>query len=412
LFEQFDEDVQERIQMFFEQSMEVIDRAFQLLNRRYNKESKSVPASSLRPPFESSAVLMVPDSPQSRSSSTDSLVKAMSYQRFRWSLTDKRRVEAILRDFSDYNSRVTEHIKLWTIASNVGLHLQHLQHLENDHDSRLLGFSIDAKLAMVADNAQSISTSLEIKHPDAYHILRQVNTFDNGMGIIDWNNRSMLVEYRSYNPKSPVPVDLDSRTKDLVNNLAALLHEDKGNFFRTPICEGWIRQASQNRVAFLFVVPEGVQPKLTTLLHALQSTGQSGTPQMPMPTLEQRFELAHKLSRSIAQLQLVKWVGAKMFTPWKDLIGLYRFTKASGAIIFYSFHGASYRLPTRMRQWTGPNRGSLGSHSVGQNSSFLTDMPIMTQIRMSIATLRGSNIRAIHSRSYMTYMPSGLFYWR
>ncbi|KAK0372059.1 hypothetical protein CLIM01_10584 [Colletotrichum limetticola] len=56
-----------------------------------------------------------------------------------------------------------------------------------------------------------------------------------------------------------------------------------------------------NRVAYMFSIPEVTEPSPSNLLDILSSTSSP-------PSLSKRFSLAHKLSRCISQLHLVKWV--------------------------------------------------------------------------------------------------------
>jgi hypothetical protein len=315
MFEQFDSEVQNQIQVFFEQATGVIDEAFQILSRRRGKTdaNKDQPESSGQSYPSSHLVTMpmlaVPASKSSsRPSSTENLLKAVSVQRLRWSLLDKKRIEVIVHNFSDLNARIHENVKLWSLATSMGIDLQHLERLKENNDAKTLGFDIDAKLHMVATMTQPISQTLEVEDPLVRQDLNKVTTFEDKFGIFHWDGKPMLVEYRSYNLQSPVPVDLDPRSKDLVDSLASLLHQPKEMVFRTPRCTGWVRQINHNRVAYIFAVPEGGEPAPISLLKALPPLGSSSSSQLPTPSLGHRFQLAHKLAKCISQLQLVKWV--------------------------------------------------------------------------------------------------------
>ncbi|UKZ69954.1 uncharacterized protein TrAtP1_010957 [Trichoderma atroviride] len=146
-----------------------------------------------------------------------------------------------------------------------------------------------------------MSQSLEIKDVELYQRLKDVKSVEDRFGVLEWRNKPMLVEYRPYQTGSPVAVEMSSRTRYLVNNLANLLHQPKEMGFRTPYCEGWVSQMQHNRVAFMFVIPDAVEPTPVSLLSLLSS-------ESPPPTLGQKFWLAARLSRCISQLQLVKWV--------------------------------------------------------------------------------------------------------
>ncbi|KAI1085263.1 hypothetical protein F5B20DRAFT_521586 [Whalleya microplaca] len=307
LFEQFDPEVQNHIQLFFEQAIGIIEQAHQLLSRRQNPATPSnidLIAFPKLPSPSSSIFLSSPDSSKTNSFESHEISKKPSrtFQRLRWSLLDKKRVETIVREFSDVNNRIHENIKLWCLGTTIGVDLQHLRHLEEDVSSRALGFDIDAKLRLAASTEQSLPGTLEV-HQDGNlrNELWSAIHVEERFGIMETSDRSMLIEYRYYAPESPVPVEMDTRTHDLVDSLAKLLHQPKGTVFRTPSCWGWARQAQQNRVAFMFSIPEGREPRPASLYKILGSSPQP-------PSLGQRFNLALQLARCISHLQLVKWV--------------------------------------------------------------------------------------------------------
>jgi hypothetical protein len=275
LFDQFDSEVQHQIHVFLEQATGVLSQAYQLLKCR---QENSLPYK---------------ETPEAR---------PKSFQRLRWSLLDKKRVEVIVRDFSELNGRVHESIKLWCLGTSIGVDLQHLKRLENDANSRKLGFDVDARLQMATNPSRQAPTSLEFCDPDLRTKICDVEQFGDKFVVFNWDGKPVLVEYRTYAPESPVPVELDERTRDLVDKLANLLHQPKEIIFRAPDCQGWVRQMQQNRIAFMFAIHEGMEPSPVSLLKVLSLAESS------RPSLSQRFRLATKLSRCISQLQLVKWV--------------------------------------------------------------------------------------------------------
>ncbi|KAL7957412.1 hypothetical protein V8C34DRAFT_285981 [Trichoderma compactum] len=313
LFEQFDADVQDQIHILLEEAVLVLDQAYQLLYRRQqaaadDKSSKApeqlsspIPSNKI---FSSFRLMLKPPKasrPTSPAPSNESSKYPRSLQRLWWSIRDKKRLESIVRNFSELNGRIHESIKLWCLGTTIGVDLQHLRRLENDHNSQTLGFNIDAKLQIAASQVQDISQSLEIKDVELYQRLKDVKSVEDRFGVLEWENKQMLVEYRPYQAGSPVVVEMSSRTRYLVENLANLLHQPKEMVFRTPCCEGWVSQMQRNRVAFLFAIPDAAEPTPVSLLSLLSS-------ESPPPTLDQKFWLAAKLSRCISQLQLVKWV--------------------------------------------------------------------------------------------------------
>ncbi|GAP82493.2 putative protein kinase-like [Rosellinia necatrix] len=299
LFEQFDAEVQGQIHIFLEQATGVLGQAYELLCRRdENAASDKEPKATLTVSSPRPGSL----TPLSGESSLATIRRLGSFQRLRWSLLDKKRVEVIVRDFSELNGRIHENIKLWCLGTSVGVNLQHLKRLENDHSSRALGFDVDARLQMATRLAQTIPMTLEQNDGLVQQRILDVKEYGDKFGVFTWEGKPVLVEYRSYAPESPVPIELDDRTRDLVDQLANLLHQPKEIVFRTPCCEGWVRQMQQNRVIFMFAIPETVDPTPVSLLKVLSVNDQAP------PSLSQRFQLAVKLSRCISQLQLVKWV--------------------------------------------------------------------------------------------------------
>jgi hypothetical protein len=230
-------------------------------------------------------------------------------------------VEVIIKNFSEVNGRVHENIKLWCLGSSIGVDLGHLRRLEDDDNSKALGFDLDAKLQMAASNATVLPGTLEIANAALNESLRNMTTTEEQpFGIVPWGEQHLLVEYRKYSD-SPIAVELDHRNRDLIDNLAKLLHQPKELVFRTPPCVGWTIQMAHNRCAFLFSIPAAVQPQPTSLLAILKTANSHGGGRAP--PLGQRFHLALKLARCISQLQLVKWVHESFrsenilfFPPW------------------------------------------------------------------------------------------------
>lgn len=90
---------------------------------------------------------------------------------------------------------------------------------------------------MATSQNQENAQSLEIIEPQARQWLQDVKPLvGDKFGIFQFRNQPALVEYHSYAPHSPVPIDLDDRTSALVNKLAGLLHQPKEIVFRTPSC--------------------------------------------------------------------------------------------------------------------------------------------------------------------------------
>ncbi|KAK3326819.1 hypothetical protein B0H66DRAFT_169662 [Apodospora peruviana] len=319
LFEQFDQDVQTQIQIFFEQSTGVLNQAFQVLSRLFGDRGPPTLAasrsSSLLNSSSTTTSLSAPaftyeskgtSSPDlGQEGRTDPVARRPSpLKRLWWSIHDKKRIEAIVREFSDLNSRILRTIQLWCLGAELGVdRASHLKRLESDPYSKALGFDIDARLQIsTIEGSGTSDTSTEALQFDESKLTDGIRDVLGGrFGITRWQGRTALVEYRKYAPESPVPVVLDDRTKEIVDRLAKVLHQPKETIFRMPNCLGWTSQTQANRVAFLFAVPDGAKPSPISLLDILTSAPST-------PPLGFRFMLALRLANCISQLQLVKWV--------------------------------------------------------------------------------------------------------
>jgi hypothetical protein len=116
----------------------------------------------------------------------------------RWSFRDKKRVEVIVQNFRDMNGRIHEKVKLWCLASQLGVDLQHLQHLQNDKNSRLLGFDIDATLRLTAWDAESLPGTLELPDMSWQEILRGEQKLNERFSTSKARASTLLMEWFTY----------------------------------------------------------------------------------------------------------------------------------------------------------------------------------------------------------------------
>lgn len=285
--------MQTQIHLFLEQLKSTIDEAFQLLERQRNPPDyvvvgalvTSLQGTTLAPPKATG-------------------IQQKTYEtlrKWRWSFKDKERVEEIVTKFTDLNGRIHENIKLWCLASAIGIDGRHLQHLAENDSSKKLGFDIDADLQLTVSDSSGSAASLEIKDQALYDCLRKPSAkIEDRFSICIWSTTPVLLEYRGYAPDMPDPVPIRDRTRDVVEKLTRLLHQPKEVVFRTPSCKGWCLDSINNRVAFVFSLPTDRDQIPFSLLSTLHM--------QIKPTLSQRYQLAHSLAKSISQLQLVKWV--------------------------------------------------------------------------------------------------------
>ncbi|KAI9773189.1 MAG: hypothetical protein M1840_008310 [Geoglossum simile] len=314
LFEQFDEDVQDQIKIFLVQLHGILHEGFDLLDRRYGSVSSNDPNSrithpstlslfSVRPDPSSSTAIGSPN-PTSRKQTASPLLL------LRWSLRDKKRVEMIIRDFNDLNSRIHEKIKLCCLASTLGVNLPHLQRLRNDDTSKRLGFDVDATLRLTACDARVLAGTLELSDSPWLDLLRDTKVEEERFTVFTIGETTVLLENFYYDSDAQDfgtgistydPNQLEARTRNRVDALAKLLHQPKELVFRIPHCLGWKYVKPRKSIAFLFEMPTTPDAKPVSLLSLL-------TDKEVKPSLGDKFRLALRLAMCIAQLHMVKWV--------------------------------------------------------------------------------------------------------
>jgi hypothetical protein len=296
LFDQFNADIQRQIELFCVEIKSILGEAVELLERRYGVVSQETPAvlPSVSPPHSPFSLLG-----GRRSPSLPSLL--------RWSLRDKKRVEAILHSFKDRNTRLKAKVELWCLASQLGVFPDHLRHLQTDDASRALGFDKDASLRLAQWQTEDLGESLELTDRSWDSHLKEITAVEHqGMfAIFTKEGRTYIQENHHYSAAATlVPLaenDVDPRTKMRVESLARLLHQPKERVFRILSCTGWKYLPGQCCIAFVFEVqpkPIGAPVSLQRLLFNSNIR----------PGLGDRFRLALGLSKCVAQMHMVQWV--------------------------------------------------------------------------------------------------------
>jgi hypothetical protein len=135
----------------------------------------------------------------------------------RWSFRDKKRVEVIVQNFRDMNSRIHEKVKLWCLASQLGVDLRHLQHLQTDTNSKLLGFDVDATLRLTAWDAESLPGTLELQDMSWQEVLRGEQKLNERFSTSRMSASTFLVERCPYYNDS-----LPSTQKNLLSQNEAI----------------------------------------------------------------------------------------------------------------------------------------------------------------------------------------------
>lgn len=225
----------------------------------------------------------------------------------RWSVWDKKRVETIVRNYKDLNSELHDQIKFYCNASVLGVDLGHLQRLQNDTNSRALGFDVDANLRLAAyDNQTGQPTeTFELQDPSWSAILKDTESISERFSIASTNGRTILLEKFAYDVISSYPSqtanNISPRSRSRVDALAKLLRQPKEQVFRIPRCIGWKYLAEQKSIAFVFET-EGKGSLMPVDLLQLLGKRDVGA------SLGDKFTLALGLAKCISQLHMVKWV--------------------------------------------------------------------------------------------------------
>jgi Prion-inhibition and propagation len=299
LFEQFESDIQKQIQLLLGPLKGTLQEGCDLLERRYGVTQEN-PGLVSQTSNLSIASTLTPNTLVSPSRSKSPGLQDY----FRWSFQDKKRVKTIVEEVSDQNNRVHEKIKLWCLASQLGVNVQHLQRLQRDEISRQLGFDVDATLRLTQWDALNSQASLELTDPSWNKHLKTITPVANQgkFATFTKDNKAYLQEGHDYETEARSPSDvLDTRTKKKVEDLAKLLHQPKEQVFRIPRCVGWKFMPIQKSIGFVFEMPSSPDAEPISLLRLLSSPGDK-------PELGDKFRLALKLARCISQLHMVKWV--------------------------------------------------------------------------------------------------------
>ena len=303
LIEQFEIDIQKQIQLLLGPLKGILQEGCDLLERRYGVSEQS-PGLVSQTSNLSLASTLTPTShyPLHRSKSPS----IPDY--FRWSFQDKKRVKAIVEELGDQNNRIHEKIKLWCLASQLGVNVQHLQRLQQDSFSRQLGFDVDATLRLTQWDAQNTQASLELVDPSWTKYLKTITPVPNQgkFATFTKDDIAYVQEGHDYEVEARSPSDcLGDRTRKKVEELAKLLHQPKEQVFRIPRCVGWKFMPAQKSIGFVFEMPSTPDAQPISLLRLLSSSEVK-------PELGDKFRLALNLSRCISQLHMVRWVSISL----------------------------------------------------------------------------------------------------
>ena len=197
--EKFDVDAQGQIHNSFDELHALLGRIFKLLRRvadsnekhqtkasTVSKLSQSVDTTHLATPLTSPEDgQKVPEPSLPRKKSALALLK--------WIFRDKKDIADIIGRFSEVNDRLMEMVRFWSLVSDIGIDLRHLQYLRNDEDATNLGFHADVSLALVVSDVNYVPSSFELDRTwnvvskDSKKIFDRFATFQ-------WNDQYVLHE--------------------------------------------------------------------------------------------------------------------------------------------------------------------------------------------------------------------------
>ena len=181
----------------------------------------------------------------------------------------------------------------------------------------------------------------------------------------------VLIEYKIIEPhQQKILADCKAR----VEQLAALLREEKSASFQTLICLRWFYDEPYTRFGMVFKIPPVFEPQAQTLNEAIRDTRRE-----MRPTLEERFRIAFKIGVAIRKWHLAGWVHQgisshnillyyRQGSPRLDyktpyLCG-FEYTRPSGALSHPKYIGSFelniYRHPDR--QTTGSGQSPSEAH--------------------------------------------------
>lgn len=294
----FDKNVQMQIQIRIEKLLSIIQEGSELLVRQEIEASTLCSDQQAEAFEEARPEFLAP-------TKTSALAKktSRSLLRLRWSLWDKKRLEAIVKNFAKENEKVNAQVQLMCHATSIGVDLTHLHRLERNEHSRKLGFDLPARLQLTVTGMEKPKSSLQLTDKRLFQNITKCPKTESNFAVLEFSGILRLVEFRSYAPDIAESVPLEDWMKNRVEMLAHLLLQRKDPHFHTLPCEGWVLDARKNQVAFLFAIPTGMEGLPCSLLRLYEEKS-------TRPSLGERFRLARSLASSICELQLVKWVSS------------------------------------------------------------------------------------------------------
>lgn len=265
----------------------------------------------------------------------------------RWSLFDKKKLEAIVQKFRERNAQLSGTLQIAVayqsrLQSLWGQQQKPYEVLRDDKDANILGFAARAERTMLAMSASSGKRRFNIENGyfEATGNASTVHMATLKRKIAEGNTttETVLVEYKAYfntsnageqnghltttSPSrfswltsgtngSPVFADFDApiqeeastreTVKARVNQLASILDTSGLNKLGTLPFKGLVHQPELGRHAFVFEIPEDAEPSDPISLHSIIESRRS-------LSLSTRFKIAQRIALSLGNFHADGWI--------------------------------------------------------------------------------------------------------
>jgi hypothetical protein len=210
--------------------------------------------------------------------------------RMAWSVgQDKKKVLKLLEDFTFWNQKVEQILKVHLLTLNMPLEKKAAK--LQTAPLKLLGMSNAIEALQAAETGYHGKTfRLPISGLEDNGRLETLHT-------AKYNFRTVLVDSKIY--------DDAAAAGEMINQLVAVLQQLSYTSANVPKCIGYIDRSDQGCFSLLFETQNSVsiRPNISTLYQMLPVNSQSSG-----PPLEQRLRLAYMLAFLLWQFQAVSWV--------------------------------------------------------------------------------------------------------
>jgi hypothetical protein len=215
-----------------------------------------------------------------------------------WVLVDKKSTEKMVVTFEEWTERFRLLIEsAWWPLPTFSLPSQ-LEGLKLDKDTADAGLLPDLELRkLLMDDSASADVAVHLKLALG-QLQKRSKAGDSHLDLGILKGNTVAVEYLEYAQ--------DDRTKYIkepvlrrIQQLSALLHQQKDERFKVPRCIGYFDDIAPTRIGLVFEL----SPHVTTAESLYNLYGAK-----TRPSLDSRLKLAHQLAESLMLLHSVGWV--------------------------------------------------------------------------------------------------------